>query len=338
MATERKRAIRSAAGWAANQAAMEALYGAGNYYTTLSAWEAAEQADLTALDEIRTAVCYRDWPAGLNDHLILGGWVSDATRYPRVTVAEGHRHGGIPNAGFWVSRTVDYDGPISVRQAYSRVEWVEARNTSTSGIAVTAGNAQIINCIARSGWFPNAAFGVSGSNGTYIQCLAYSSGRGFVCGDWASQTFLGCVSANNQTHGYMSGGGSSITVRNCVSYGNGEQAYQGTSWSSSSTHNATSSATDDAPGGNSVVGVTAASFVDAAANDMHLAAGSPLIGAGANLYAQITHDIDGDAWPSSGAWDIGFDHYVSGGGGPTLGTPSISHITASGFRVSVGLS
>ena len=44
--------------------------------------------------------------------------------------------------------------------------------------------------------------------------------------------------------------------------------------------------------------------------DVHLASGSPCIGAGLNLYSAFTTDLAGAARPSSGAWDLG--SYVSG--------------------------
>ena len=36
----------------------------GGDYTTLSAWEAAQQRDLVAADEIAVAECYNDWRVG----------------------------------------------------------------------------------------------------------------------------------------------------------------------------------------------------------------------------------------------------------------------------------
>ena len=72
---------------------VKTIRASGGDYTTLTAWEAANQGDLTLLDEIRIAECYNDWPTGLSDNLIITGSVTDATRYMKVTVAAGHRRG-----------------------------------------------------------------------------------------------------------------------------------------------------------------------------------------------------------------------------------------------------
>src|SRR5688572_23190266 len=54
----------------------------GGDYTSLSAWEAAEQGDLVALDEIHEA----EVQVGLTDTsaVTIDGSVTDATRYLRV--------------------------------------------------------------------------------------------------------------------------------------------------------------------------------------------------------------------------------------------------------------
>ena len=56
---------------------------------------------------------------------------------------------------------------------------------------------------------------------------------------------------------------------------------------------------------NSFVSTPAALFVNAAAKDFRLAAGSPAIDAGANLGADVATDIDGTSRPQRLAYDIG---------------------------------
>ena len=64
-------------------------------------------------------------------------------------------------------------------------------------------------------------------------------------------------------------------------------------------------------GGGSNRAVSAAAFVNAAANDYHLAPGSPAIDAGTPL-AAVTTDRDGAARPSGAAYDVGaFEYGVS---------------------------
>lgn len=331
MPTESRKAIRTAAAWAANQAAMEALYGVGGYYTTLSLWEAGEQRDLTASDEVAVAVCYNDWPTGLSNTVSISGWTTDATRKIVLTVAEGHRHTGVPKTGFYMRTSANFAHVISC-SANSEIEWFDVENTASAGFAFTFPRV-IKNSLAKAGP-EREAFRQSQSYSVFHNCLAYGGSVGFQCNAFTSPTLLNCV-ATGCTKGFVSeGGGTAFVFKNCVGYGNTTD-WSGTA-SASSTNNASSNGTP--PGSNPITGITSAAFVDAAGLDFHLAAGSPLIGAGANLYSDLQIDIDGDARPSTGAWDIGFDHYVaSGPSAPTLTMLTTTNITVSGARHSLTL-
>lgn len=339
MPTERKRAIRSAAAWSANQAAMEAEYGVGNYYTTLSAWEAGEQANLTTLDEIRTAVCYNDWPSGLSDELDINGWTTDATRYVRVTVAEGDRHNGVPKSGFHIVKTSGASTLLFVRHGYTVIEWIDAEQTGATGKAglrhLAGSSPTFKNCISKNATPTLPAFMFDVNGATLIQCLAYDSAYGFGSSTAAPAAFYNCIAANCSNHGYHVGG-AAVVAKNCVAYNCGTD-YRAAGFDESlSSNNASTSAMDTCPGSGSVTGITSAAFAIAAANNFHLSASSVLRGAGANLYSVFTADVDGNTWPSSGAWDIGLDYYVAAGG-VTLNSLSVSNITYSGARFTVGL-
>jgi len=151
---------------------------------------------------------------------------------------------------------------------------------------------------------------VGSSPSTAMNCLAYScAARGIGFNASQQHQAFNCVAANCGT-GFDVNNAAHL-VKNCVSYNN--TTNWGTTFDAASTNNATSSTSDDAPGANSVWNITSADFVNAAANDFHLSSGSALRGAGANLYSLFTTDIDGDTWPAAGAWDIGFDYFVSSG-------------------------
>lgn len=333
MPTERKRAIRTAAAWGADQAAMEALYGVGGYYTSLSLWEAGEQANLTALDEIRTAVCYNDWPTGLVDELDINGWTTDATRYVRVTVAEGHRHNGTPGSGFHLRKSSSGSAMVLNRHRYSRFEWLDVEQQSTSTFrycyrAFAQPDVVFYACIGKNrtqttdiGCF----FSDSGGGMQTWQCLAYGSVIGFNPNVFAKNCIaVGCgVGFGNST---TSGAGSS---RNCIAYNCSQRGFS-QNWNFNGTCSNDASSDTSASGTGSITGITSAAFADAANNDFHLSSGSVLRGAGVNLYSDFTTDIDGDTWPSSGAWDIGYDHYVAGGGGSEEELSATGAATATG--------
>lgn len=334
MPTEHKRAIRTAAAWNADQTAMEALYGVGGYYTSLSLWEAGEQANLTALDEIRTAVCYNDWPSGLNNSVTAAGWTTDATRYVKITVAEGHRHNGIPGAGFRLVTSAAVAFTIST--THTRVEWAELENTLATGFVfdATVDNTTYQNVIGKlpAGGSGHVFSLRAGSK--HEQCLAIGGNIGFrPSNDYRKGVYANCVAVGCAV-GFRSAPSDLAEAKNCIAY-NCTTGYQN-SFASGSTNNA-SSAASGAPGANPVHSITSADFANAAANDFHLSATSVLRGAGVNLYSDFQTDIDGDTWPSSGAWDIGFDYYVAAGGSLAINSITASNITQTGARITLGL-
>lgn len=287
----------------------------GGDYTTLSAWEAAKQGNLVTADQVQVAECYDDWASGLSDSVIIDGSTTDSTRYMKVTVAVGHRHTGLPQTGFYIANAAAGAGIIKASDDYSIVEWADVSNTGVFGHGISIDNAGCIvrHCIARS----TATSSFLLVNGTAHNCLAYGGVFGYSVNATGVSLF-NCVASGYSNTGFNVGTWSPV-VKNCVAYNNTTN-YSGT-FDATSANNATSTGSDDAPGGSSVYGIASANFVNAAGNDFHLATGTnSLVGAGVNLYSTFTTDIDGDTWPSSGAWDIGFDYRT--GGGPVIGGAS----------------
>lgn len=307
----------------------------GGDYTSITAWEAAEQGDLVTLDQIKVGECYNDWPTGKVETVTIDGSTTDSTRYMILTVASGHGHNGIPKSGFYLTNSVAFGATLTTNDNYIKIIGLDVENTSVNGDAIRQGGSEssvsIINTIVKGG---RAGVNNLRVSVTLANCLAYSSGTGFYCGTFQTPKIYNCVAANNTT-GFNLADGSGDDIRNCVAYNNTTN-YTG-SFAAASTNNASSSATDDAPGANSVWNITSADFVDATNLNFHLSSGSALRGAGTNLYSVFTTDIDGDALPSSGAWDIGFDYYVAPLGAPTLSSPLATSITANSIIPQVTL-
>ena len=289
---------------------VKTIRASGGDYTTITAWEAANQGDLVTADEIRVAECYNDWPAGLGDAFIIAGSTTDATRYLKITVAEGHRHNGTPKTGFFLigNAAVTF---CTLVDAYTVLDGLDVENTNTtSGVAIGHSfggtGLTVKNTIVRTRG--SSGFGLRLPAGsTAINCLAWGNSTAGATGFDVSRA------RNCTAYGYAAGFGPASgdkSCKNCVAYGASYQDFYNTTALNCS-NNASEDAT--APGAGSITGITSAAFVNAAGNDFHLAAGSALIGAGVNLYSDFTTDIDGDTWPSGGAWDIGFDYYVSSG-------------------------
>lgn len=325
----------------------------GGDYTSLSAAEAGEQRDLVSADEIAAIECYNDWTGnGLNESagVTIAGWTTDSTRYVVVRAAAGEGHGGIPGAGFRMWRFENT--VLRVEQSYTLVDGIECRNTDDgnglnyavymvgTGLVVrnTIGSASYRVFVLDSNSFSDPC--------TVIQCLALPAGpnrtpTGFFGIDAGSSygRAINCVVGDGCSVGFNASflsGFRKFEAINCVVYSASTTSYDGTFDAASSNNAATDGSSNTPPGSSPYTSdVVSGDFVDAAGNDFHLASSSGLIGQGANQYSDTTTDIDGDSWPSSGAWDIGFDHYVSAGGPPTLAALTASNITTTGARLTV---
>lgn len=328
----------------------------GGDYTSLTAWEAGEQGNLVTLDEIHTAVCYNDWSgSGLVETagVTIDGSTTDATRYLKITVAEGHRHDGTLGSGFRVFR---FDNAVfTILDDNVLIEWVEARSTEDGNGFNYAfdvfGEVTLFACLGVSSYAPfRFRSGALAKTVRAICCIAGNDSRSnppdyaflSVNTGYSTAELLNCVGYSAMStpvfQGYHSAGVRHETVKNCIAIiGGTGAAFAGFDTTNSANNAATNGASVTPPGANPYTSnVTSADFVDFANANYHLVSGSGLRGAGANLYSAFTKDIDGDAWPSAGAWDIGADYYVAASG-LTINSITASNITQTGARITLGL-
>lgn len=269
----------------------------GGDYTTLEAWAAA-RLGVALVDTIERAECYAGNCGGM---WMPSGTSTDATSRVEIVAAASARHAGvwdatkahISNAGNWcVINTTGARCVVDGLQLGSPVGGVQdlgAVNTYVVGCLAVAANGYQ-NCRAAS-CIAVATTQGSGTGYEYLITATYTAN---------------CCTAVGYRRGYRCGYGTAI-VKNCLAQSCND-GFSGT-FSAASDYNISDIA-DDAPGTHSKTGVV--QFVDAAAKDYHLAASDTVArGAGINLTASgITTDIDGDARPATGAWDIGADQVV----------------------------
>jgi hypothetical protein len=334
MATIVKSALRTASAWTANQAAMEALYGVGNYYTTITAWEAALPADIVALDEQHVLECYNDWSAGLDDTIVLSGTTTDATRNLVIRPATGEGHTGVPNTGFRIVNTVYGAKGIKVYSRYTRIEGIELKMTASQSYGFwVQTEATLDGCICSQShhgafvgyyWYTNSGY-PQFYNCIAINCSTTTGNYGaFGADTWHKWKAYNCAAINCGI-GFNAQNGGPYAVRNTFTYGCTD-SWKGGTFHSSCTNNATDDNATESPPGTTPLAtdIVAADFVDAANYDFHLASGSQLIGQGA-VQSEFTDDIDGDT--RSAPWDIGIDQYVVSTTTATLSGTATASIT-----------
>ena len=285
----------------------------GGDYTLLSAWEAAQQAELTntttfppdgAIKRIR---CHS---GSITDQCTMSGWTTDATRYPVIEAAAGHEHGGIPGAGFKITNntsTITITTPIAVL----RVSGIAIGNSSTgNAISAGSGNTQL--------WVQGCLIGPTGGSGisAAVPSTLFVSNNIFFditsSGITLNSSTPTCHAYNNTIIGGDNGirqAAGTMRPKNNVVQGAATACFTGTMTASAT--NLSSDATSPEAGLRSIT----LDFADAGADDYHLAAtDTEAIGAGTDLSADATMplstDIDGDV--RTGAWDIGADQRVAG--------------------------
>lgn len=331
MATEVIYALRLQVDWEADQTAMEALYGVGNYYTSLATWESNQNNDLTLATgndtkQIIEAYADQDWEASYPTLEFIGGLHDNTTdNYMVICAATGEEINFITKVGVQlISHTGDSHGLVIRTGHVLYLEKLGVTFTSTDSTA-----------IGQHDHFEAA------------HCVFYGCGNGTFKNNNTSFINFCLCEVTNVGNTIQGGGGSiaAVTLHNCVviqylgmgSY-SGEIAIHESVLYNTIVYNENSSPTYDTirncngdynaqndngsaapPGANSIEGILTTDFQDYAGGDYRLSYASQLRDAGNNLIdsgdlGSPQYDIDGDQWPGAGGgdWDIGFDYYVSG--------------------------
>lgn len=290
----------------------------GGDYTSLSAWEAANQGDLVAADEIRQAECF-----DLSDTTLVSidGSTTDATRYLRVYAAAGDEAVMPWSASAY--RLVVNGMCLTVSDPNTRIERIQTECTNSGGtvrgcIRVTEANCRVIGVLGRNtGTTANLIFEAqnpASSTSYWVNCVAIgnnSNGDGFRMnggGANAVGRFYNCtavLSANNFNRVARD-----AIAKNCLGHGAVTSDFVGT-WATGTEYNASEDAT--APGTNSRTSQTF-TFVNAGGEDYHLAsgdAGAKDFGVDLSADASFPFSTDFDNAARSGSWDIGADEITT---------------------------
>lgn len=305
----------------------------GGDYTSLGAWITAQARNLVSADEIAIAEC-RNFDLAQEISLSSASWTTDATRYIKIEVPQAYRHDGrsraVSGTGFRLIGSVN--GTLTISAGHVVLEGLNIQNTGTGANAaaiVLSSGASVVrlrHCIihnARTGSNYTIQGSVSGLTLEMFSCITYGYERSIDTRSMASANLAGSVFWRHADQlGVL--GDTELVVRNSYAgkaSGSTEDWWTGGAAPSGNNNasSGTTATTDYTSSINGVAGSAVFVSVTAGSEDFHLKSGSnALVGAGANLTATFTTDIDGDTWPASGAWDIGADYRDAGGGGSSI--------------------
>lgn len=319
------------------------LKASGGDYSSMVTWESTEQTDLVTDGDTHVLDCYNDWPSGLTTSVYINGWTTDATHFITIKAADGEGHGGIPEAGFWITHSGFGSTIFGCFEEYTVVQDLEfIHQSADKGLCIESFGSDITynKILAKGLGVTLNCEGISLYNTTVMSNTVFYQGASNVVGIYVNTagteqvTLYNCGAANSKT-GIMTFGdsGYEVIMQNCFSYNNT------TNWTveddTNCSHNATSSGSDDAPGGNSVINLASGDFNNASGGDFHLAdTDSILYHAGTNV--SLSTDVDGDSYHATTP-SIGFDEIVVAGatGSGTL-QADIATTVSTGTRVITG--
>jgi len=310
--------------------------GSGTDYTSLSAWEAAQQGDLTGVrDEIAVAKCRCTGGTADTTAVTIDGWTTSATQYIKIWTdpSESYRHSGKWETGNKYRIYTDgLNTLITVREEYVRFEGLQLYSTGD----YPAGRFFDIDGTDTADIRINGNIIVNGTGGYKAIAIRCYNLKSYIK-IW-----------NNVIEGMLEGidlnlydGTDTICFYNntVISNDTGIKLLYGTVIAKNNIFNGCTTDIDDGSGGTTLSatycatsndntkGLPAAgtgnrfsqtfSFVGAA--DFHLqSTDTGAKGYGLNLYNDaylpFKDDIDGQDRGGSGAsWDIGADEYVAAG-------------------------
>lgn len=317
---------------------ISSIRSSGGDYTSLISWEAGEQTNLVAADEVAIAECYHDWPSGLNENSItISGWTTDTTRKIIVRPADGNRHSGkLKVGGNYTGFTINVSGyekyAFLLKVDNVRIEGIAIDITAARGGGILASrtygdhanNTQIVGnivnnitkqrgieftCAGDTAYIvDNILTNSVDSSGIYVGLRATA----YVYNNSAIDCKWGCYVDSNHAS-------ANVTLKNNLASGSATACFArgGISGSLSVSNCASSDATADDWGGTGNRVSQTFTFEDEAADDFHLSSSDAgAKGYGADLSGDANYpfndDIDGDV--RSAPWDIGADQIASGGG------------------------
>jgi len=315
--------------------------GYSNCYNSLSLWEAGEQRDLVASDEIAVARIEGTWNNPDSTALVIDGWVTDATRYIKIYTTSEARHSGVWNeTKYRLDGIIGYDYFLTINQGYTKIDGLQIQKRLSDGVRgivyVNAPSVEISNSLITKEAGGTAQDGIifysNSDNSKLYNSIIYGTQRGIIGYD--AIYISGVTIANSDTYGInpYSNSGTNWILKNVLVINSGTADFYKDSGSGSMacSYCASSDGTaDDYSGSNNKINQVF-SFVDALNNDFHLASiDTGAINSGEDLSADsnlnFSFDIDGEV--RSGLWDIGADEYA----GVDTTPPTLSNGAPSGI-------
>jgi hypothetical protein len=298
---------------------------------TVTTYTIGSTGDYATIAAFQTAIADKDLVTNTTSYILelqaenisengtnLTGWTTNSTYYIYIRPVTGAEHNGVVGAGPIIRKTTNFGTAFTVSAEYTVIDGIEFRHEGSINLGAalaigTSGSQTIKNSI-----LSNGTVGIQGINvnSQIVNCLALDlTDTGFAMTTTANGGLIqNCLAYDCSTGISGVSTGTGPHIKNCCVYGASTASYSGTIDTGNSTNNAAGDASTTTPPGSNPIttNIVPGDFEGAVSDNFHLASGSTLIAAGADLTASgFTTDWEGDARPNGSAWDIGPDQYVA---------------------------
>lgn len=297
----------------------------GGDYTTLTAWESGEQADLVSADEIAVAEIDGTF-VGVYPTVAVDGWTTDSTRRVIWRAKSGSEYDPTDDSGSMLIDNasanigVDFQSGHYGLIKHLGIDFTQAAHTSMFYRSGGDGDQLKLENVYAVGYYVNST-GLGADNCFFRQ----TAGSGALSGSgitYRNVTFINESGAGAFGGDIMFWQG---TAYNCVAYNPNTKSSFNTfhSMAGGDYNQQNDNGSSNPPGANSNNTLTTSDFEDFANDDYRPASGSVLVDSGDDLSAYFTDDLIGNARDAN--FDIGAFELVSGGGVTLTAVPRKRH-------------
>lgn len=283
-----------------------------NAYSSMNAWNAAEQTDLVTDGDTHVCYCRASSDTADTTAVNVNGWTTDSTHFITIEVGSDDRHTATGGTGYRIELSTGSSIALNISEAYTVVDGVSCYADGNAGFFIGTNDCTIINCLS----FDCGVHGFYNNNNTgngFVNCGALNTTQhGFYCR--RTCFCYNCTSVNSTTNGFQIDTFRTLTGKNCYAGGSTTSDYAG-----AGTLTLTTCGSEDLTG--TTTGITLATgsgtyFVNvtSGSEDVNINnASSSLIDVGTDLSGDGTYSFstDYEEESRSGTWDLGIDEYVS---------------------------
>jgi len=182
-------------------------------YTSLSAWESAEQTDLVSDGDYHTVYCRSSGGTDDTTYVVINGWNTGVSNYIEIIGNDFPSNAQWDGTKYVIGTSATYD--IAIYEQYVYIINIQDAPTAGSGIYPTVANCYIDSCYLNGG--NNSVIGVNNQSGgtVYIYNTILEDGSQAVK-NYGTAYIYNCTIYDWSGQGIYNISGGTLTAKNCA--------------------------------------------------------------------------------------------------------------------------